>query len=96
MEEEILKQIANFGVALTLPALVCYVLYLENRGLKKDVADLNKTIQDILIKQIESEDSRTATSKELISTMSDFMVNMAMKRVTEAMKEGDNAHSDKK
>lgn len=87
MEEEIFKQIANFGVALTLPALVCYVLYRENQGLKKEVSDLNRTIQDILRKQIESEDSRTATSKELLATMSDFMVNMAMKRVTDSMKE---------
>lgn len=87
MEEELFKQIANFGVALTLPALVCYVLYLENQKLKNDIVELNKTIRDILIKQIESEDSRTDTSKELVKTLSDFMVNMAMKRVTDSMKE---------
>lgn len=86
-QEELFKQIANFGVALTLPAFVCYILYRENQQLKKEVSDLNGMIRDILRKQIESEDSRTATSKELVATMSDFMVNMAMKRVTDSMKE---------
>jgi hypothetical protein len=81
MEQEILKEIANFGVALTLPAVVCYVLYKENQALRSEKDALNIVIRDMLVKQIESENQKNSTSKELVQTLSDFMVNVAVKQV---------------
>lgn len=87
MQLELAKQIANFGVALTLPCIVCYFLYKENQQLKKEIADLNRVIQDMLIKQIDSENSKTSTSKELVQTLSEFMVNVAVRRVEDSLKD---------
>lgn len=87
MEEEIFKQIANFGVALTLPALVCYVLYKENIKLKSEIDKLNLEMRDLLIRQIDSENSKNATTKELTQTLSDFMINVAVKRIEDGLKD---------
>ena len=81
MEQEVFKEIANFGVALTLPAIVCYVLYKENQALRSEKDALNMVIQDMLVRQIESENQKNSTSKELVQTLSDFMVNVAVKQV---------------
>jgi hypothetical protein len=85
MEEEILKQIANFGVALTLPAVVCYVLYKENQSLRSEKDALNLVIRDMLLRQIESENQKNNMSKELVTTLSEFMVNVAVKRVEDSL-----------
>jgi KaiC/GvpD/RAD55 family RecA-like ATPase len=84
MEEEIIKQVANFGVALSLPAIVCYYLYQDNRRLVAKVDELNVVIRDMLIRQIESENSKTNMSKELVNTLSEFMLNVAVKRVEDS------------
>jgi len=81
MEQEVFKEIANFGVALTLPAIVCYVLYKENQALRSEKDALNMVIRDMLVRQIESENQKNSTSKELVQTLSDFMVNVAVKQV---------------
>ena len=85
MEQEIVKQIANFGVALSLPAIVCYVLYKENQTLRSEKDSLNLVIRDMLVRQIESENQKNTMSKELVTTLSEFMVNVAVKRVEDSL-----------